>query len=113
MPRLSPGSWSGFDAGLEGAGAVSVGDYGKGSSRSPCSIGLSCRCTARNCWLSMDPKPIHRRTLTGLSLVTPNRKEAFELAGLEDDTRHPDPARDPQLQRVVVRAVEDLARRSR
>ncbi|MFO1458688.1 MAG: PfkB family carbohydrate kinase [Verrucomicrobiota bacterium] len=98
-----------IDAGLEGAGAVSVGDYGKGVVTQSLLDGLSRRCTARNCWLSMDPKPIHRRTLTGLSLVTPNRKEAFELAGLEDDTRHPDPARDPQLQRVVVRLLEDLA----
>ena len=40
--------------------------------------------------MSLDPKPIHALDLTGLSLLTPNRKETFELAGLTDDTRNCD-----------------------
>ena len=48
-------------------------------------------CRARGVWLSMDPKPAHPLILPGFSLITPNRKEAFELAGFADDTRHADP----------------------
>jgi D-glycero-beta-D-manno-heptose-7-phosphate kinase len=90
-----------FDASLEGVHAVSVGDYGKGVVTASLLEVIKDRCRARDCWISMDPKPVHHRNLSGLSLVTPNRKEAFEMAGLEDDTRHADPRKDPQLLRVV------------
>ncbi len=97
-----------LDGALDSSQAVSVGDYGKGVVTQPLLDGLKERCVLRNRWLSMDPKPVHRRTLSGLSLITPNRKEAFELAVLEDDTRHPDPLQDPQLMRVVERLLTQL-----
>ena len=37
-------------------------------------------CRRHGIWLSVDPKPVHHLNLNGLSLITPNRKEAFELA---------------------------------
>lgn len=100
-----------FDAALDGTHAVIVGDYGKGVVSGALLVGVKERCRARNCWISMDPKPIHHRDLTGLSLITPNRKEAFELAGLEDDTRHADPFQDPQLMQAVDRLLVRLAPR--
>ena len=66
--------------------------------------GLKQLCRARGVWLSLDPKPIHRLNLEGLSLITPNRKETFELAGLVDDQRQPDPLQDTAL----MRAAESL-----
>jgi D-glycero-beta-D-manno-heptose-7-phosphate kinase len=86
------------------ADAVIVGDYGKGVVTQTMLDGLKTLCHARGVWLSLDPKPVHRLQLQGLSLITPNRKEAFELAGLSDDTRHPDPLRDAAL----MQAAESL-----
>lgn len=90
-----------FDALLEKADAVSVGDYGKGVITQELLDGLKERCRAGAKWLSLDPKPVHRLNLKGLSLITPNRKEAFELAGLEDTTRSDNPLKDSQLMRVA------------
>jgi D-glycero-beta-D-manno-heptose-7-phosphate kinase len=58
-------------------------------------------CRKHGVWLSMDPKPVHHLDLTGLSLITPNRKEAFELASLPDATRCSDPLSDENLMRVA------------
>ncbi|MBI5383814.1 MAG: D-glycero-beta-D-manno-heptose-7-phosphate kinase [Verrucomicrobia bacterium] len=83
------------------ADAVIVGDYGKGVVTQSLLDGLKRLCRERGVWLSLDPKPIHRLALGGLSLLTPNRKEAFELAGLPDDTRQADPLRDTALMKAA------------
>ena len=59
--------------------------------------------------MSLDPKPVHELSLTGLSLLTPNRKEAFELAGVSDGTRTADPLKDPNLQRVAETLLSELS----
>src|SRR5215472_1882318 len=66
--------------------AVIVGDYGKGVITQPLLNQLKEACRRRGVWLSLDPKPVHHLDLTGLSLITPNRKETFELADIPDDT---------------------------
>src|SRR5262249_2965955 len=43
------------------------------------------------------------------SLITPNRKEAFELSGLPDDTRDANPLADINLIRSAGRLLNDLA----
>jgi D-beta-D-heptose 7-phosphate kinase/D-beta-D-heptose 1-phosphate adenosyltransferase len=83
------------------ATGVIVGDYGKGVVTQPLLEEIKHLCRARGIWLSFDPKPVHHLTLTGLSLITPNRKEAFELANLPDETRNPDPFADVNLMQVV------------
>ncbi len=93
-----------LEARLPAADAVIVADYGKGVVTQLLLDGLKERCRRHGVWLSLDPKPIHPLNLAGLSLLTPNRKEAFELAGLADDSRHPDPLRDTDL----IRAAESL-----
>lgn len=80
--------------------AVIVGDYGKGVVTQALLDTLKSRCRTRNVWLSLDPKPIHHLNLGGLSLITPNRKEAFELAGIADTARRSDPLKDASLLRV-------------
>jgi D-beta-D-heptose 7-phosphate kinase/D-beta-D-heptose 1-phosphate adenosyltransferase len=65
-------------------------------------------CRARAVWLSLDPKPVHDLNLTGLSLITPNRKEAFELAKLSDDTRNQNPLADAHLMRAAERLLNEL-----
>jgi len=77
--------------------AVIVGDYGKGVVTQPLLNEIKSLCRARGVWLSLDPKPVHELNLSGLSLITPNRKEIFELANLPDETRHANPLADKNL----------------
>jgi D-glycero-beta-D-manno-heptose-7-phosphate kinase len=94
---------------LPGTDAVIVCDYGKGVVTQPLLDGLRHLCRARGVWLSLDPKPVHELSLAGLSLLTPNRKEAFELAGVSDGTRTADPLKDPNLQRVAETLLMELS----
>jgi D-beta-D-heptose 7-phosphate kinase/D-beta-D-heptose 1-phosphate adenosyltransferase len=90
------------------AAAVIVGDYGKGVITQPLLDELKRLCRRHGVWLSFDPKPVHDLNLSGLSLITPNRKEAFELAGLADETRNPNPLGDVNLQHVAQRLLDRL-----
>jgi D-beta-D-heptose 7-phosphate kinase/D-beta-D-heptose 1-phosphate adenosyltransferase len=93
---------------LDGADAVIVGDYGKGVVTQGLLDELKRRCRDRGVWLSLDPKPVHRLDLSRLSLVTPNRKEAFELVGRSDAARTGDPLTDPGLREVAHKILADL-----
>jgi D-glycero-beta-D-manno-heptose-7-phosphate kinase len=99
---------AGFNAVLGGADAVIVGDYGKGVITQPLLNEIKSLCRERGIWLSLDPKPVHRLDLTGLSLITPNRKEAFELANLPDETRNENPFADQNLMLVAERLLAEL-----
>jgi len=90
------------------ANAVIVGDYGKGVVTQPLLDGIKALCRERGVWLSLDPKPVHHLNLTGLSLITPNRKEAFELADLPDDTKNANPFADKNLMLVAERLLKEL-----
>ena len=90
------------------ADAVIVGDYGKGVVTQPLLNEIKSLCRARGVWLSLDPKPVHRLNLNNLSLITPNRKEAFELADLPDDTKAANPFADKNLMRVAERLLNEL-----
>jgi D-beta-D-heptose 7-phosphate kinase/D-beta-D-heptose 1-phosphate adenosyltransferase len=97
-----------IEAALNEADAVIVGDYGKGVVTQSLLDGLRKRCRARGVWVSLDPKPTHPLDLARLSLITPNRKELFELAGLPDTTRQPDPLRDTHLMRAAESVLTRL-----
>jgi D-glycero-beta-D-manno-heptose-7-phosphate kinase len=86
---------------LPSCAAVIVGDYGKGVVTQPLLDQLKRWRRPRGLWLSLDPKPVHNLNLSGLSLITPNRKEAFELAGVPDDLKRRAPPQDPPLARVA------------
>ena len=88
--------------------AVIVGDYGKGVVTQPLLEEIKLLCRRHGVWLSMDPKPVHHLDLSGLSLITPNRKEAFELAGVPDTTRHGNPFDDANLMLVADRLLKQL-----
>jgi D-beta-D-heptose 7-phosphate kinase/D-beta-D-heptose 1-phosphate adenosyltransferase len=87
--------------------AVIIGDYGKGVVSQDLLQRVKLLCRACGVWLSLDPKPVHHLDLSNLSLITPNRKEAFELAGLPDETRKLNPTEDHNL----MRAAETLLHR--
>jgi D-glycero-beta-D-manno-heptose-7-phosphate kinase len=93
---------------LKNAAAVIVGDYGKGVVTQPLLNEIKSLCRARGVWLSLDPKPLHHLNLLNLSLITPNRKEAFELADLPDETRNGNPLADKNLMLVAERLLNEL-----
>ncbi len=97
-----------FKAKLSKADAVIVGDYGKGVVTQPLLNEIKSLCRERGVWLSLDPKPVHHLNLSSLSLITPNRKEAFELADLPDDTKNENPFVDKNLMLVAERLLNEL-----
>ncbi len=107
--RTSRALLAAIEARLEGAAAVIVGDYGKGVVTQWLLDELKPRCRARGVWLSLDPKPVHRLDLKGLSLITPNRKEAFELACRQDGDRVENPLADTVLIDLAHQLLADLA----
>jgi D-glycero-beta-D-manno-heptose-7-phosphate kinase len=96
-----------FKAELKKADAVIICDYGKGVVTQQLLNEIKALCRARGVWLSVDPKPYHLN-LSGLSLITPNRKEAFELANLPDQTRNSDPFADANLMAAAERLLTEL-----
>jgi len=90
------------------AAAVIVGDYGKGVVTQPLLEELKKICRSHGVWLSFDPKPVHHLNLSGLSLLTPNRKEAFELTRVEDETRNADPLADKNLMQAADLLLNEL-----
>jgi len=97
-----------FKKKIASADAVIVGDYGKGVVTQPLLEEIKEICHGRGVWLSLDPKPVHHLNLEGLSLITPNRKEAFELANVPDDTKTTNPLQDKNLMLVAERLLGGL-----
>jgi D-beta-D-heptose 7-phosphate kinase/D-beta-D-heptose 1-phosphate adenosyltransferase len=97
-----------LETGWRGADAVIVCDYAKGVLTQPLFDGVRRVCRERGVWLSVDPKPAHRLNLSGVSLLTPNRKEAFELAGLPDGRRGEVPSQDAGLLAVADKLLTEL-----
>jgi rfaE bifunctional protein kinase chain/domain len=94
---------------LDQTDAIIVGDYGKGVVTQTLLEALKIACRQRGIWLSLDPKPVHRLDLRGLSLITPNRKEAFELAGYQDEQRAANPLDDKPLIEMAHKLLKDLS----
>jgi D-beta-D-heptose 7-phosphate kinase/D-beta-D-heptose 1-phosphate adenosyltransferase len=86
---------------LKMADAVVLCDYAKGVITQQLLNKIKELCRRWSIWLSVDPKPSHRLNLSGVSLLTPNRKEAFELASIPDGGCETSPAGDAALLRVA------------
>jgi rfaE bifunctional protein kinase chain/domain len=100
---------SALEKSLEGLAAVVIGDYAKGVVTQPLIEGARRLCRKRGIWLSVDPKPSHQLDLAGVSLLTPNRKEAFELAGMTDGAHGAPPLQDKLLLTVADKLLTQLA----
>jgi D-beta-D-heptose 7-phosphate kinase/D-beta-D-heptose 1-phosphate adenosyltransferase len=90
-----------LEQGLKTADAVILCDYGKGVITQPLLDKTKKLCRRRGVRLTIDPKPSHHLDFTGAYLLTPNRKEAFELAGLHDDMPDQPPLQDKSLLKVA------------
>ena len=93
---------------IPNADAVIVGDYGKGVVTRSLLNEVKALCRKSGVWLSFDPKPVHDLDLGGLSLITPNRKETFELANLPDDTRNANPLADKNLMLAADQLLKEI-----
>ena len=107
-PQLTTRLITTIKAQLRNTDAVIVGDYGKGVVTQPLLNDIKSLCRDYGVWLSFDPKPVHQLNLSGLSLITPNRKEAFELANIDDDTRNANPLADKNLMQVAERLLNEI-----
>ena len=92
---------------LDKADAIILGDYAKGVVTQSLLDSAKQLCRQRGIWLSVDPKPSHGLNLARVSLLTPNRKEAFELARMEDAHGGP-PGKDPLLLEVAEKLLREL-----
>jgi len=99
---------SGLEQKIGDSAAIIIGDYGKGVVTQPLLESIKALCRKRGLWLSLDPKPVHDLDLSDLSLITPNRKEAFELARIPDDTKNANPLADANLMKVAEKLLADL-----
>ena len=98
-----------FKTGLAKADAVIVGDYGKGVVTQPLLNEIKLLCRERGVWLSLATRNrCMSLNLSNLSLITPNRKEAFELANLPDETKNSNPFADKNLMLVAERLLNEL-----
>jgi D-beta-D-heptose 7-phosphate kinase/D-beta-D-heptose 1-phosphate adenosyltransferase len=91
---------------IPAASAVIVSDYNKGLLTQPVLEAVKSLCQKHGAWLSLDPKPAHDLKIKGVSLVTPNRKEAFALAGIADKTHNKNPLLDANLLMVAQNLLE-------
>lgn len=87
---------------LAGAAAVIVTDYAKGVVEQPLLDAVMQHAHEHGLPVCVDPKPAHHLALRGCEVLTPNRKEAFELVGLADDAPGGDPLTDSQLLKAVA-----------
>ena len=87
---------------MEEADAVIIEDYGKGVISQYLIDELTSSGNQLGKWVSMDPKPVHRLDIKNTSLITPNRKEAFELVGRSDTGAKCDPLKDTALLDVAA-----------
>tara|TARA_R100000027_G_scaffold67340_1_gene65664 strand:- start:30210 stop:31226 length:1017 start_codon:yes stop_codon:yes gene_type:complete len=69
------------------ADAVLLSDYGKGAISENLIEWLQGEAESMGIPVSLDPKPRRRLTFKGMDLLTPNRAEALELAGLSPHLR--------------------------
>lgn len=90
---------------LQRATGVIIEDYGKGLIRQPVIDLVLKTARKRGIPVGLDPKDTTRLDIRGVTLATPNRKEAFFAAGREDPGAGPDPLLDRALLDVGERLM--------
>lgn len=86
-----------LDNGMEPADGVVLEDYGKGMLRQEVVTRVLEICSSKGLPSGYDPKDNHELNVQGITFATPNRKETFQVANVQDRTPDADPLRDPHL----------------
>lgn len=89
---------------LEKADGVIIEDYGKGAVTQPVVDLIMEKAAARGLPVGLDPKEGHDLDMKGITVATPNRKEALAIAGLPD----PGVRDNPLCDKVLLRAGDIL-----
>ncbi len=74
--------------------AIILSDYAKGILNDEVVGRLTSLARAAGKFIALDPKPRRKLTFHGLDLITPNKREALQLAGIEPLPHTPFPAAD-------------------
>lgn len=90
---------------IAGLDAIIIEDYGKGFVTQPLVSSLVRLAREHGKLLTVDPSPRNPLDWKGVSLVKPNRLEAFAAAGMDDRHMPGDPMADPQLREVGRRLL--------
>ncbi|KXU36849.1 hypothetical protein AXK11_03405 [Cephaloticoccus primus] len=77
---------------IAAADAIILSDYAKGILTDALVAKVSQLARAAGKFVALDPKPKRRLKFRDLDLITPNRRESYELAGLEPAPHEPYPA---------------------
>ena len=89
---------------LEKADGVIIEDYGKGAVTQPVVDLIMEKAAERGIPVGLDPKEGHDLAMQGITVATPNRKEALAIAGLPD----PGVRENPLCDKVLLRAGDIL-----
>ncbi|MFH0953944.1 MAG: PfkB family carbohydrate kinase [Verrucomicrobiota bacterium] len=82
------------------ATGVIIEDYGKGVIQQPVVDAVLQAAREAGIPSGLDPKENHELNVRGITVATPNRKEAFTIARIEETPAGPNPLEDKGLQRV-------------
>lgn len=85
---------------LEKADGVIIEDYGKGAVTQPVVDLILTTAARRHIPVGLDPKEGRELTIHGITVATPNRREAFAMAGLSDPGVKENPLTDKALLRA-------------
>jgi len=77
---------------IKDSDAVILSDYAKGLLTDALVERVTKLARAAGKFIALDPKPRHRLAFSGLDLITPNRREALQLAGIDAEPGVPFPA---------------------
>jgi len=83
------------------ATGVIIEDYGKGVIQQRVVDTVLASAKARGLPIGLDPKENHELGLGGITVATPNRKEAFAIAGVKETAAHSSPLNDKALLKVA------------
>ena len=77
---------------IQSCDAIILSDYAKGLLTDDLVAALARLARGAGKFIALDPKPKRKLRFPGLDLLTPNRREAAELAGVDWDPQQPFPA---------------------
>jgi D-beta-D-heptose 7-phosphate kinase/D-beta-D-heptose 1-phosphate adenosyltransferase len=80
-----------FSAAIKGADAVILSDYAKGIFSDALISRVALLAHASGKFVALDPKPKRKLTFANLDLITPNKRESLQLAGIAPDPHAPFP----------------------
>ncbi|MCL2688960.1 MAG: D-glycero-beta-D-manno-heptose-7-phosphate kinase [Chitinispirillia bacterium] len=97
--------WGLFLKNIGNVKGVIISDYGKGVISEPLISKIIETCITKNIFIAIDPKEKHFNLYKGVSIITPNLKEAYTMLGLTQ----PRSPSDEEIQELGWKLVEALS----